>query len=376
MARDPHRILFPLGALFAVAGVLLWPAHAAGVGTWPGVIHARLMAQGFELAFVAGFLLTFLPRVTRTTELARAWETPSLLACLVVFGVAAFAGAAALAQAAYLAGLVTLMVGLAARFRRRTNNPPEEFVFIPLGLLFGLAGGALQLAAALGLVVEPAPRFGIRLVSLGMMLSLVLGVGAILVPTFVGIRNPLVIPKLAGPHERTGRRVLYAVLALALAGAFILEAAGAPRLGAGLRATVALAMLLWVWKLWQRPTRAGRLGWVLWSAGWLVGAGLVAAFLWPARAVGFLHLTLIGGYGFLTVGIATRVLVTHGGHAVEAERTVLDPIAIGGIALALLTRIGAEHAGTSATAWLGVSGALWCVAWGWWLARAWPRLRG
>jgi hypothetical protein len=371
---DPHRVLFPLGAGFALAGAIVWPLHAAGVLPWPGMLHGSLMAQGFELAFVSGFLLTFLPRVTRTTEGLRRADVPLVVTCLLVFGAAAWMGAVAVAQAAFLAALLTLIAGLAARFLRRGNDPPEEFVFIPLGLLLGVAGGAFQLAAALGLGVEPAPRFGLRLVSLGMVLSLVLGVGAILVPTFIGVRDPLVIPKIAGPHERGGRRVLYALLALSLLLAFGLEAAGRPRAGAVTRAAVALFMLLVVWKLWHRPTRAGRLGWVLWSAGWLVAAGLVAAALDPRHSIGYLHLTLLGGYGLLTAGIATRVLVTHGGHGIEAEAIVLDRVVITGVALALVARLVGEHGGPGATAWLAASGWLWCAAWGWWLVRAWPRL--
>jgi len=372
---EPHRVLFPIGALFALFGAILWPAHAGGLTGWPGELHARLMVQGFELAFVAGFLLTFLPRVTRTVEHARPHDTILLVVCLTVFATAASPGAAAVAQGAFVAGILTLIVALAARFRRRANDPPEEFVFIPLGLLLGLAGGLLQLAASLGLVVEPAPRLGLRLVSLGMVLSLVLGVGAILVPTFVGIKNPLVIPGVAAPHARSGRRVLHAILALALVGAFVLEARGDARAGAILRAGVALAMLLWVWKIWNLPTRAGRTGWILWSAGWLVGAGLVAMAAWPAHTIGWMHLTLLGGYGLLTMGIGTRVLVTHGGHGVEAEGAIVDPTVLAGLAIALVARIAAEYAGEGMVTWLAVSGGAWCLAWAVWLARAWPRLR-
>lgn len=372
---DPHRLLFPLGAMFAIAGAIVWPLHRAGVLPWPGTLHGSLMVQGFELAFVAGFLLTFLPRVTRTTERVRAWDTPLVIAALLVFGAASWMGAVAVAQAAFLAALLALLAGLGARFLRRGNDPPEEFVFIPLGLLLGAAGGAFQLADALGLATEPAPRFGLRLVSLGMVLSLVLGVGAILVPTFIGLRDPLVIPKISGPHERTVRRALYALLALALLAAFALEAAGWPRAGAVTRAVAALFMLVWVWKLWRRPTRAGRLGWVLWSAGWLVGMGLLAMALDPAHSIGFMHLTLLGGYGLLTAGIATRVLVTHGGHGIEAEAIVLDRFVVAGVALALAARMAGERGGPGAATWLAASGVLWSAAWAWWLLRAWPRLR-
>ena len=376
MARsDPHRVLFPAGALLAIAGAIPWPLHALGVKAWPGELHALLMVQGFELAFVSGFLLTFLPRVTRTLETPRSADTAILTACVAAVAIAAWGGLEVAAHAAFLAGLLTLAGGLLQRFRRRGNDPPEEFVFIALGLALGVVGGAIRLAAATGLLVEPAPRFGLRLVSLGMILALVLGVGSILVPTFVGIRDPLAIPRVSGAHERSRRRLFYAALGVAFIAAFVLEAAGAARAGAVVRAAVALTFLLFVWKLTGRPTRAGRLGWVLWSAGWLVGAGLVAAALWPARAIGLSHLTLLGGYGFLTAGIATRVLVTHGGHGVEAERHVLDVPVVAALGLALAVRIGAEFVGAAMTAWLAASGLLWCAAWGWWLVRAAPRLR-
>jgi hypothetical protein len=333
------------------------------------------MAQGFELAFIGGFLLTFLPRVTRTSEIIRPHDTGLVVACVLVFGAAAWMNAAVVAQSAFVLGLLVLVATFVERFRRRRNDPPEEVFFVPLGILLGLVGGLVQLAAALDWIVEPTYRFGLRLVSLGMVLSIVLGVGAILVPTFIGIKDPLVIPKIAGAHERAGRRFLYAVLAQLFVGAFVLEALGLPRAGALLRAFVGMTMLLWVWKLWRLPSRAGTTGWLLWSAGVCVGAGLVGAALWPANAVGLQHLTLLGGYGFLTAGIATRVLVTHGGHGVDAERTILDPLVLALLTLALVTRLGADFAGAGMNAWLLASGAAWCVAWIVWLARILPRVR-
>ncbi len=372
---EPYRLLFPIGAIFAIVGVALWPALALGFGVWPGELHARLMAQGFELAFVGGFLLTFLPRVTRTLEVVRPLDTGLVVGCVLVFGAAAWMNAPVVAQAAFVLGLGVLVAMFVDRLRRRQNDPPEEVFFIPLGIVLGLAGGLVQLAAALGWIVEPAPRFGLRLVSLGMVLSIVLGVGAILVPTFIGIKDPLVIPKLARPHERAGRRFLYAVLAQMFVGAFGLEALGLPRAGALLRAFVGATMLLWVWKLWLLPTRAGTTGWLLWSAGVCVGLGLVATALWPAHATGLQHLTLLGGYGFLTAGIATRVVVTHGGHGIDAERTILDPPLLALLALALAARLGAEFAGPAMNGWLLVSGTAWCLAWLVWLARILPRVR-
>lgn len=374
-AGEPHRLFFPVGAVFAIAGVAPWPAFALGLGGWPGELHARLMVQGFELAFIAGFLLTFLPRVTRTPDVVRPAETAAVMLLVLACGAAAWVGAVALAEAAFVLALVVLAAIFVDRMRRRRNDPPEEVFFVPLGIALGIAGGLVQLAAAVGGIAEPAPRFGLRLVSLGMVLAIVLGVGAMLVPTFVGIKDPLVIPRISGPHERGMRRLFYALLAQLLVAAFVLEALGLPGAGAGTRAAVAWILLLWVWKLWRLPTRAGALGWLLWSAGLLVGIGLAGAALWPAHATGLQHLTLLGGYGCLTLGIATRVAVTHGGHGVEAEATILDPPLLALLAVALGTRIAAEFAGGLASSWLLVSGVAWCLAWLAWIVRAWSRLR-
>jgi uncharacterized protein involved in response to NO len=43
--KEPFRIFFPIGALFALLGVSLWPLYYAGALTeYPAILHARLMA--------------------------------------------------------------------------------------------------------------------------------------------------------------------------------------------------------------------------------------------------------------------------------------------------------------------------------------------
>src|SRR5262245_49576275 len=72
-APDPYRVLFPIGVAAALVGLLPWIALALRVQPWwpralappwPGPAHAALMVQGFELAFVCGFLLTAMPAFT------------------------------------------------------------------------------------------------------------------------------------------------------------------------------------------------------------------------------------------------------------------------------------------------------------------------
>lgn len=63
-AGEPFRLLFPIGVIFGLLGVALWPAFAWGLLIdYPGIPHARIMLHGFMAAFVMGFLGTALPRL-------------------------------------------------------------------------------------------------------------------------------------------------------------------------------------------------------------------------------------------------------------------------------------------------------------------------
>src|ERR1043165_8588856 len=70
---EPLPIFFPLGVLVGISGVSLWPLFFSGLhhSFYPGVMHARLMIEGFLGAFVFGFLGTALPRLTGSRPLSR-----------------------------------------------------------------------------------------------------------------------------------------------------------------------------------------------------------------------------------------------------------------------------------------------------------------
>jgi uncharacterized protein involved in response to NO len=330
------------------------------------------MIQGFEQSFILGFLLTAIPGFTRG-ERCRPAELGIATLAALAFGVAALAGLTVPAQAAFVLSAGLLLVAVARRVRPGAMAPPLELAFVGFGLCLGLAGGLWQLAAASGWP-EPAPRFGERLVSLGMVLSLVLGVGGLLVPVFAGMREPLAIPGIAAAHERRGRAALYGTLIAAFALAFAVELLGWARLGAWLRAAAASVLLLLVWKLLRLPGRRALPAFALWISGWMILAGLWTLAIVPAFALGALHLVFIGGFGLLTIGIGTRVVVAHGRHPPGDESRTLGPPVVAAMALALLARLAAEWLPARATPLLGMSGALWIVAWLAWARHALPRV--
>ena len=111
---------------------------------------------------------------------------------------------------------------------------------------------------------------------------------------------------------------------------------------------------------WTLPAVRTTLAWCVWSAHWLLIAGLWLAGLAPAYRVDVLHVVFMGGFTLLVLAVALRVALSHGGHALSLERRSW-PLRIGiatGL-LALLARLGATLAPESFFAYLALAAALW-----------------
>jgi uncharacterized protein involved in response to NO len=66
-SSDPYRIFFPLGIALGAAGVSIWLLYYYGLTEgYSGRAHAFVQTDGFLYAFIAGFLLTAIPRFTGT----------------------------------------------------------------------------------------------------------------------------------------------------------------------------------------------------------------------------------------------------------------------------------------------------------------------
>jgi len=380
---EPYRVLFPIGIAAAVAGLAPWVVYALSLAPWwppgvfvpwPGAAHSALMVQGFETAFVCGFLLTAMPAFTHGPRCT----PPELTA--VVAAVAGFVLLrtfdAPLAPVAWLAAIGATVLAVGRRVRLGAAAPPEEFLLVATGLALGLAGGVAQALAGVGLAPPGAARAGLRAVSLGLLPALVLGLGGLLVPTFSLMREPLTIVGVARAGERPRRRAFVLAVAALLGLALAADLVGHEGVGSACRAAAALASTQLAWKLWRLPGRRDLLSWCLWSAGWCVALGFTLAAVWPAHRVEAWHVAFVGGFTLLTLAIGTRVVVSHGGHAMAEEPRVLSVLAVTALAAATLVRtlgpavdprhLAFPHFGASAFALLAFT---------LWLAGAWPRLR-
>src|SRR5881275_1101106 len=106
---DPYRIFFPLGIILGAMGVSIWPLYYYGVTEgYSGRAHALVQTNGFLYAFIAGFLLTAVPRFTGTEAPSRATQI-ALAAILIVSAAASELEAFAIGTAAFLAAHVMLL---------------------------------------------------------------------------------------------------------------------------------------------------------------------------------------------------------------------------------------------------------------------------
>lgn len=370
---EPYRVFFPIGIVFALAGALLWPLLMLSRISWPAPLHSSLMIQGFEQCFVLGFLLTIVPRLTRTSP-CHPLELGIALLAVFGYGAAALAGQTPLAQSFFLLGLLVLLIATGRRLMRRQADPPEEFLFVVLGLAFGYVGGLILLLSSLGVGAEPVPGFGRRLISLGMVLTLVIGIGGMLVPGFLGIRENVIMPRTNDRAERFGRRGLYIILGSILILAFLTEAAGQEAFGFWLRTAAVTVMLLFVWRIYRLPRKRDLPAYVLWSSSWGVLLGLWVVTLFPLLETAGLHLTLLAGFGVMTMTIATRISVVHGGGTVADEQLVLTPQVVAAMLLAVITNFVAHVSPVGYVAWLAASGIFWAIGWLFWTVGALPRI--
>ena len=343
LGREPFRILFPAGVVAGITGVALWPLHFLGVvGGYPGLNHARIMADGLFGAFIFGFLGTALPRLLSVPPL-HYWQTFILLGLHLALLVA-FATAHIFAGDLLFLGWLLVMVGcLAARIPRRQDLPPPGFVLVVLA--FGCAGVGAVLAVVEQLTeIDPWWVLLQRLLSYqGFVLLPILGIGPFLLPRFLGTVSTHALPESRVPSRVWKQKACLAAGAGALViTSFILEARGYHRPAHALRLVVTVAYLLVELPLGGVPCSDAS-GLCLRFALATLCAGFLAVVLFPAFRVGLLHLTLIGGFAVLMFVVATRVVFGHGGCLARLkQRNLWMFVSVGLMFLGMATRISGD----------------------------------
>lgn len=373
LRTEPFRFFFSLGVLLSWVGVGHWLLYSLAVtATYSCELHGLIQTQGFLMAFAVGFLLTALPRRTRSAPPTYA-ELAVIAAALVATTLGSTFESWAAAQIGYAVVFLVLVRFALTRFLGAAagRRPPAAFVLIPLAVLQGLAGAFL--IATESHLADWVVGFGKLLVEQGVFLCLVVGVGSLILPLMSGLPPP---PDLGSSPRESKKAALYAAAGLGIIASLLLEHLGWVLAGPVLRAVVVALGLALGGHAWRPPGKPGLHRRLVWMSTWMIPLGLLLSALWPDFRVPALHVTFIGGFGLMAFGVATHVSLSHLG----MERQALGrpwPVVVlaAAFALTLVTRLAAdlsdayfEHLGWAAAFWLAGS-ALWLA----WLAPAYLR---
>lgn len=376
--QEPFRIFFPLGVLVAIAGVSLWPLYFAGVfRLYPGIIHARLMMEGFLGAFVVGFLGTAAPRLTGTAHLTRG-ELGSLLALYAGAIGMQMTGRSFAGDAIFLGLLLAFALRLGRRFAQRRDLPPPSFALVAFGFFNAIAASVLLLIGAAG---EGHPRcavLGTMLLHQGFVLYLILGIGGFLLPRFLKLPPKPEFPESRTPPPGWRRAALFAAsIGGVLLASFIFEAfTGATRAAALVRFVAAAVFL--AAEIPAHRSTAPRLTIILCLRAALIFIlfGLLFPVFWPVQRVAGMHVVFLGGFSLITFTVATRVVLGHSGfgHLFPTRLPFLIGTAVllvGGMLLRVLGDFLVVQRGSL----LSDASCLWILAAGVWSWRVLPKVR-
>ncbi|EDY16602.1 conserved hypothetical protein [Chthoniobacter flavus Ellin428] len=374
---EPFRIFFPLATLLGMSGVSLWPLFFSGLHKfYPGMMHARLMIEGFLAGFVIGFLGTALPRLLSAPAL-RPWELRLSLLLYVLTAGLHIGEQPRLGDCTFIVLMLFFGACLLRRIHARTELPPPGFVLVAFGYLSGLVGPVLWLCGLQGWIPGRWLLFGGMLLNQAFVLFLLLGVGTFLLPRFLRLRD---IRTMA--EERTAsagwrwRAVFSALTAILFLVSYWLEAhnpmAPAPAWLRSLAAIVYLGTMV-PFQRQSFPIRTAPLA--IQMALLSVLAGLLFPLFWPTQHLAGLHIVFLGGFSLISFTVATRVILGHSGHEALFD-TRLPSLQITTLLLLLGTAMRAFGDFSPARPhWLSHASYVWLVAAAVWAFNILPKVR-
>jgi uncharacterized protein involved in response to NO len=375
---DPYRLFFPLGILLGLAGVAIWPLNYFGIitGYW-GMSHAFIQADGFLFCFIAGFLLTALPRFTST-------EVPGIgiqatLALVVLAGsIAMELQQYSIGQTLFAISYAILFALAAMRFAKRKGPLPPTFMLVGLGILAAFIAAIINALTGYNAMTGGWPLVGKRMLTEGMTLLLVLGVGGFLGPRLLGFDRLTVVQigGVASPLKRAMAqppKIIYTIAGILVLLSIIFQYAFELSWMSIIRAAIVTAVMAVTLEPWKAPQTRTTLAWCVWVSNLFTILGVWLVALFPTYYVDFLHVLFIGGFSLLILAVGMRVTLSHGGHGLASEKKNW-PLRIGLIcgSIALLARAGAPFSPNTMSEHLMMAGILWLIGlgvWGWRLTR-------
>ncbi len=301
----PYQVFFTLGLFSVLIGIMLWPLYSLGLIDYPYFLHRHLMVFGGIGSFATGFILTSVPCFTGTKSTSLN-EFKTLFYVLILFFFATFL--ARVWPLLYPISSLMICLSLATFFYRRAKQArysiPKSFHLIGLAFIIGTLGSIS------GIVFHFQPTV-IELNKLEQLLSfqacflfLLIGVGSRLFTGIFGLN-------LKAKKEYTVLSLLTLIFI-----SYLGEALSDfyPRWFLGIRAASLIVTLVVMWKIPKFPnvkSWEAQWAWAFWT-NLLVGAILIPWI--PGSKLYLQHAIFIGGFLGLTLVVASRIILAHGGY--------------------------------------------------------------
>ena len=346
--NEPYRLFFPLGILLLLWGALLWVPMIWNPENYPVVLHRYLMINGFAGCFISGFLMTAIPKFSRTMT---ATKTEILAFMFVTAGGLAFAYRGQENLVFFFSSLqpLTIFIFMLSRILRRQENPPYTFIFIFVGLL-------LWFLSALGSIFFDAEVFK-QLHYEGAIASIILGVGSRLIPGILGhvdiVKAQRKIYEPPNPLLKTVPLHFFLMIA-----GFVASYLVPHPWGQSIRALIVSIVAFSYWRIGKLPKERTALTWSLWVSGWMIVLSFILQALFEDGLIHLGHSFFITGIVLLSLLVATRVLQSHGPRDKTLEDLKTLHFVTGFILLAAVVRVSAYFMPESYSSHLAYSSLL------------------
>lgn len=369
--QDPFRIFFILGGVLGFLGIFPWVLLLFHWSVYPLSYHRMVMIGGFLTSFVTGFLMTAVPRFTQS-HYAKTSEILTSFFAIILAYVFACMSQEGLFYIMVFVSHLNLAIFAFKRFKIRQANPPQTFMFMGVGFGLWVLSDVILTLFALGTLDNPSvyllfKDFWIE----GAILSFILGIGGRLLPGILGWTE---IMQNDGRDE--SKNYLQSIpsslflMAFLFILSFIVEAFINIGFGLFIRSLVICYFAFRFWRVYKFPFIRNPMTWGIWLAGWCFVLGSLIRVFWLEGGIHAFHMLLVGGISLLTMMIATRVTLAHGGPgALSRGRMRTAGVVAFFVLFSMLTRVIAILIPPAYLAHLAYAAIVWEIAIVIWLMR-------
>jgi uncharacterized protein involved in response to NO len=375
--NEPFRLFFPVGMIFGIIGVALWPLFFAGaLGYYPSIVHPRLMIDGFAGFFIFGFMMTAGPRLLGAPAFA-----PKCV--LFVFGLACLANLAFIFNQVIIGdalfGLATaaLLFKASRAYCARTDMPPPGFPLAALGLISACVGSILLALSPAIWANATAYALGKILLFQGFTMLPIIGVGAFFFPKIIGGQNKHDFDETMQPNAEWKRRFRHSIFAaIGFAASVVIELSGHLTTAYILR-TLTLAAYVLTQLPWMEFRRKERMhGLQLIFALGTIAIGLLGAAFFPSYKVAWLHAYFFVGLTGTIFLVSIRVVFGHSGRPDLIRKSVkIFAWVTGALIFAAATRIVADFRPDLRTTHYIYASVLWLICGMVWMVFVAPKTK-